>query len=255
MDTFMQNDLEIHKIPLVCYVKKGGAKKTHINRPSHGLMFNCNDPVLFIFSDGKRMTVPTNAIILLPQGSDYTVNDAEHSGNSYAINFTLMQETHFDPFFVQTKDSKAFLDLFKKMEKAWTAKKPGYILKCKSLLYSILYMMQKENFANYANSDKRKLIQPAVSYMHEHYTAEPLKVVQLAAMCGITPEYFRSIFQSFYGVSPIKYINRLKMEHASELLSSGMYSVTEAATLSGYNDLSHFSREFKKIYGVKPTEY
>jgi AraC-like DNA-binding protein len=116
-------------------------------------------------------------------------------------------------------------------------------------------MMQKENLVNYADSGKRELIQPAVSYIHERYTTETLKVTQLAAMCGISPEYFRSIFQSFYGVPPVKYINRLKMEHASELLSSGMYSVTEAATLSGYNDLSHFSREFKKTYGIKPTDF
>lgn len=255
MVPFMQHDPEVHQISLACYVEKGRVKKTHINRPSHGLMFNCNDPVTFIFSNGKRLIAPTNSIVFLPKGSVYTVVDPEKSGNSYAINFTLIHEEQFDPFFIQARDSKAFLDLFKKAEKSWTSKKPGYILKCKSLLYSILYLMQKENNVTYTSSDKRELIQPAVAYMHEHYTSEPLRIVQLADMCGISPEYFRSIFQSFYGVSPIKYINRLKMQHASELLSSGMYSVTEAATLSGYNDLSHFSREFKKTFGVKPTEY
>ncbi len=255
MDNFMQQDLEVHKILLACYVKPGCVRRTHNNRPSHGLMFNCSNSARFAFSDGKMLNVPENAIAFLPEGSSYTVLDTENSGNTYAINFTLMQNLHFEPFFIQTKDSKAFLDLFKKTEKEWTTKNSGYILKCKSLLYSILYKMQKEYQANYADSGKHELIRPAIAYLHEHYTTEALKVAQLAEMCGISPEYFRNIFQNFYGSSPIKYINRLKMEHARELLSSGLYTVTEAATLSGYNDLSHFSREFKKTYGVKPTEY
>lgn len=74
-------------------------------------------------------------------------------------------------------------------------------------------------------------------------------------MCGITPEYFRKIFKAYYGVSPLKYINALKITHAKELLDSGMYSVTEAALRSGYTDLSYFSREFKKETGNSPKYY
>ena len=74
-------------------------------------------------------------------------------------------------------------------------------------------------------------------------------------MCGITPEYFRKLFKSFYGISPLKYINNLKITHAKELLASGMYSVTEAALQSGYIDMSYFSREFKKASGNSPKYY
>ena len=74
-------------------------------------------------------------------------------------------------------------------------------------------------------------------------------------MCSITPGYFRSIFKSFYGVSPKSYINGLKIARAKELLASGMYSVTEAAVMSGYTDMSHFSREFKKVVGITPKNY
>ena len=52
-----------------------------------------------------------------------------------------------------------------------------------------------------------------------------------------------------------KYINDLKISHAKELLASGMYSVTEAALQSGYADLSHFSREFKKTVGISPKKF
>ena len=62
-------------------------------------------------------------------------------------------------------------------------------------------------------------------------------------------------FKSFYGISPIEYINNLKIILAKELLESNMYSVTEAAIRAGYTEMSHFSREFKKATGVSPIEY
>lgn len=96
---------------------------------------------------------------------------------------------------------------------------------------------------------------PAVRRIHEEYATENLTVADLARLCSVTPEYFRRIFRSVYGVSPKRYINELKLSRAKELLQSGLYSVTEAALLSGYTDMSHFSRVFKKETGVSPKEF
>ena len=74
-------------------------------------------------------------------------------------------------------------------------------------------------------------------------------------MCNITSEYFRKIFKGFYGVSPVRYINNLKITMAKELLESKMYSVTEAANQAGYTEMAHFSREFKSSTGISPSEY
>jgi AraC-like DNA-binding protein len=70
----------------------------------------------------------------------------------------------------------------------------------------------------------------------------------------ITPEYLRKIFKYFYGTSPINYINNLKLTYAQELLSSGLYTVTEVAFSSGFQDVCHFSRVFKKATGKTPTQ-
>ena len=115
--------------------------------------------------------------------------------------------------------------------------------------------MQQEYFAHYISKSKLDIIKPAVEYIHQRYTKELISIEELSDMCGITPEYFRKIFKSFYGIAPLKYINTLKISHAKELIKSNMYSVTEAAMQSGYTDMSYFSREFKKETGISPKNF
>jgi AraC-like DNA-binding protein len=168
----------------------------------------------------------------------------------------LLFDDFFDqPFVFHTKDSSAFLEHFKTAEKKWKNKKTGFSLKCKSELYEILYKMQSEHRFDYRPKTKLEIIKPAVEYIHERYSIESIGIEKLSKLCNITPEYFRSIFKANFGTSPVKYINAIKIARAKELLDSNMYSVTEAATLSGFNDISHFSREFKRSCGQNPSQY
>ena len=111
------------------------------------------------------------------------------------------------------------------------------------------------NSLPYLPKSKQLLIQPAIDYIHKHYTEELINVQGLSELCGISYNYLRQLFETLYGVSPIKYINALKITRAKELLSSGLYTVHETAYLSGFSDLSHFSRFFKKCVGVFPNEF
>ena len=51
------------------------------------------------------------------------------------------------------------------------------------------------------------------------------------------------------------YLIRTRIEYAKSLLSLGSFSVAEVAAMSGYSDLSHFSREFSRRVGVSPSQY
>lgn len=147
------------------------------------------------------------------------------------------------------------LECFRDAYKVWYVKRPAFTTKCKAELYNIIYALKNEYFSDYAGKDKRHLIEPAIEYIHEHYTSNRFSIDELSNMCGITPEYFRRIFNSIYGVSPVSYINTLKITRARELLETEMYSVREVCFLSGFNDESHFSREFKKATGVPPSKW
>lgn len=248
----MNLDFNISKIVIACFVTAGTGNAVHNDRPSHGLAINLGGEKVYRFKDGTILNVGANDIIYLPKFSSYSVV-SEIPGDCYAINFDINEESVFLPFVVNAKNHTEFLRGFRAANSVWRTKNNGYEMKCKSELYGIIYLMKQEYFGEYLPKNKNEIILPAVNYIHENYTNEIVSIYKLAKMCNITPEYFRKVFKSFYGTSPVKYINTLKISRARELIQSGMYSVTEAAHMSGYSDMSHFSREFKKLMGIAPS--
>lgn len=254
MEPFDRSDFQVSQIVLACYVGRGKGATVHHNRPSHGLAFHTDGVREYAFQNGKTLTVSKYDLIYLPKYSDYEVF-SRMEGDCYAINFDIPADGALEPFVCRVKNVSGMLGFFKSAKTVWEAKKEGYLLKCKADLYNIIYTMQQECFLHYVSSSKKDMILPALEYIHEHYTTQPLSVAALSQLCSITPEYFRAIFKSIYGISPKSYITSLKIARAKELLSSGLYAVSEAALLSGYTDMSYFSREFKKATGVAPQKY
>lgn len=254
MIEFMNYDFNIDKIIVALFVATN-PDRVHKNRPSHGLAVILSDGVTYIFDSGRKITVHAGEIIYLPKYSNYVVDSSCNRKGCYAINFELSEDRSFAPFLFKPKNAAAFLDHFKKAEQVWRGKKHGYMLKCKAELYDILYDMQTEVLSGYVDKEKREVILPAVEYIHDNYTNELLNITALSDMCGISPEYFRKLFRQFYGISPVKYINNLKISRAKELILSGMYTITQAAEMSGYTDMSHFSREFRKATGTAPSTF
>ena len=254
MQNFMQHDFNVGKIIIACFVPAGTGLAVHVNRPGHGIAMHLGGEKMYTFSDGKILTVKENDIIYLPKHSTYEVLSKVH-GDCYAINFDTAEDVGFSPFVAHVKNHKEVQEHFCTANSAWEAKKQSYIMQCKAELYQIISTLQQEYISEYFPQNKLEIIQSAIDYIHETYTEKPIRIDWLSAMCGITPEYFRRIFKSFYGVSPLHYINNLKITRAKELLKSHMYSVSDAAFLSGYTEMSHFSREFKKATGYSPSDY
>jgi len=97
-------------------------------------------------------------------------------------------------------------------------------------------------------------LREVVKYITEHY-AEPLKVSQLAEMTYLSPRHFTRIFKEYFHTTPMNFITNCRLQRARLLLAEKNYSITQVANECGFSDSNYFARQFKKAFGVSPSEY
>ena len=78
---------------------------------------------------------------------------------------------------------------------------------------------------------------------------------KMAQSVNLSAPYFCYLFRSITGVPPAKYLKSLRMQQSTKLLTTTFLSVKEIVRHVGLADESHFVRDFKRIYGLTPSEY
>jgi AraC-like DNA-binding protein len=99
----------------------------------------------------------------------------------------------------------------------------------------------------------RKILQ-SMAYMKAHLD-QPLRVATLAAQANISLPHYFALFKRLTGHTPIDYFIHLRMQRAGQLLNTMSLSVKEVAGMLGYDDPFYFSRMFKSVHAVAPSEY
>jgi AraC-like DNA-binding protein len=126
------------------------------------------------------------------------------------------------------------------------------VLKLKELLLNLINSdpLLTAYFNNMTESDKPSLRQ----IMEKNYCFK-LRLEDYAELCHRSLSTFKRDFQQIYNETPGKWIMKRRIEKAANILANSNQSVTEVAFETGFEDLSHFSRVFKKLTGKNPTEY
>jgi AraC-like DNA-binding protein len=81
------------------------------------------------------------------------------------------------------------------------------------------------------------------------------RLPQLAQRAGYSPQHLNRLFHRALGCTPLKYLMRLRMERAAELLLDGNHTVAAIAASSGFEDPFYFSRVFKQHLGCSPAVF
>ena len=135
---------------------------------------------------------------------------------------------------------------------AWAGKNPLHQVKCNYLTTEILYKMILSEMP-YHKVPHIKKLEKARKMIQDNFRND-ISVEELAASIGLSVSYFRRLFHAAYGVAPMQYIMDLRIENARDLLLSGEVNVTEAANLSGFDDIYYFSALFKRKTGSTPSQ-
>lgn len=134
-------------------------------------------------------------------------------------------------------------------------KLPDLLLK--SELMKLFWLLETEETClcrKKAGIDYCEAIRPALEYMVKNFREE-ITVAQLAALTHLSESYFMSCFKKAAGVGAIGYLAQLRMDAACEALACTEEQISEIALACGYENLSNFNRQFRKITGCSPKEY
>ena len=101
---------------------------------------------------------------------------------------------------------------------------------------------------------KRRLILNSLFFLEEHYQ-DPVTVKEMAAASNLSESYFRGVFKEVMGLSPLDYLNRIRIARALEYLQDEELSITETAIRVGIPDSNYFTRLFKRITGQTPRAF
>lgn len=84
--------------------------------------------------------------------------------------------------------------------------------------------------------------------------SEPKLLEDIALECGVSYSYLRKAFAKVYQTTMHQYLHSYRMEQAKIYLQAGDKNISEVAYMIGYNHLGHFSDEFKRYFGLLPSQ-
>jgi AraC-like DNA-binding protein len=113
---------------------------------------------------------------------------------------------------------------------------------------------RSEHQAGHGESDIARKMEHSISYMLQHLD-QPLHVATLAAVVNVSPSHYSALFKRWTGCPPIDYFIHLRMQQACRLFDHTSLKVKEVAAALGYDDPFYFSRTFKSVHHVSPSEY
>jgi AraC-like DNA-binding protein len=96
-------------------------------------------------------------------------------------------------------------------------------------------------------------IAAAMDYIHQNFGG-PLSSEDLSRVSGLSVSQLERDFVQLLGMTPRRYLTKIRFDAAIELLSSGM-PISDVAQACGYSDQSAFTRAFRSTLGMSPSEY
>lgn len=220
--------------------------------------------------DGEWKTVRSGDVLMFNPGVDHAekqlINTYSHQLHIGIKNFKLygLEENHFP-------NSSSLLSIqdnqLKVFDKAWqlieefNQQQTNFHFIGRALVMEMMILLlrslekeeQVQDTAHTNQSDRmNQVVQLITTYMENNY-AKDISIEQLATLYYVSPTYLSKIFKELTGVSPINYLIQIRLKNAHQMLEKQDLTVKEVAKAVGYEDAYHFSKSFKKHFGISPS--
>jgi AraC family transcriptional regulator, arabinose operon regulatory protein len=223
----------------------------------HDLTYIYSGKAVYIVNDTEYQ-LSRNDFIYIPKGSirqAYTFE--EDPMHCYAFNFHLdfyrgeEVSLPFPTVFTVGRLSE-LTEYYKCFNNVWMQKDPEYLLEARAIFMLILHKLITLA-QNVGTSQKSHSITTEIKEYIMSHLNQKIEIPEMADIFGLHPVYFGALFKKNSGYTIKEYITMLRINNAENLLSTGGYTVSEAAFRCGFEDIFYFSKVFKKYKGVTPS--
>lgn len=174
--------------------------------------------------------------------------------NNYRFNVDLKSNNAR----VQTKLNN-IRDIMKDLWIAYQFHVDGYIFRCYSLVFELIYILVHSFSYKINNIDKieteknLKRIRKIIKYVKKYYS-EDISLTMVSSIVNLNPIYFSRFFKTHMGVTFLEYLNLVRLEHIyTDLLNTDL-NIKDIQEKHGFYNSKLFRRMFKDTYGGTPNE-
>ncbi len=152
--------------------------------------------------------------------------------------------------------SDTILPCLRMMLSEVTHKYPGSDSVCQNLLQVILVFLMRQTNVSPENTVRatRRECATAKWYIDMHFK-EKLTLDTLAKVCGVNKYYLSHSFSQEYGISPIRYLTKKRIDESKYLLASTDLPLGRIVQNLGFSSPSYFTQMFRSAEGMTPTAY
>lgn len=184
-------------------------------------------------------------ILFIPEGQDYEVE--YYGGESIVIHFVECNYRYFENITINNSEllKQMFTGLFncRKTNGSVNAQKAG--------IYNILQVIDKDRNTIVKNSDTER----CANFIEKNFCDSSLSIKMICEYAHISESTLRRNFNNNYGISPKRYILKLRIKKAVELLVAGEQKIKEISKQCGFEDEKYFSRVIKAEFGITPSDF
>ena len=137
-------------------------------------------------------------------------------------------------------------------------KAPGYELMVRTCLMELLAIVHRRSCGWKERGVSQQMhpepVRRALAFMEAHVTSN-LALSEIARAASLSKQHFCRVFHRALGISPLRFLMRLRLRVAKGVLWQEESTVKEAALAAGFEDPHHFTRVFHRLEGITPTDY
>lgn len=139
-----------------------------------------------------------------------------------------------------------------KMKDELSAKAPGYKTVCLAALLELAAFLSRKEFGKDSGGEHN--LDKVLGHMERSH-GRKITVKELAKIAGCSERSFHRIFHKTTGKSPVDYLLGIRLSRSKRLLAGTAMSVAAIAEETGFMDGAYFAKQFKRGFGMSPTEF